>query len=384
MGRGGEGDEAKRAQLAGPGMGNYDALKQSLPDNYASLLDRKQTQQALFLAKRLIEEGLQRELNLMPVQVPLLVTEESGLNDTLDRDGARTPVAFTIQNDEPEHAVHAQIVQAVTKWKRKALLEYGLTNPGEGLITDMRAVRKDYWLDIDHSSYVDQWDWEVTITDEQRNLDTLVSVVKKIYRVLKDTEREVHGQFPQLNDPRYPDLPDDIKFIHAEDLLKMFPDLPRKERETAILKQEKAVFLYGIGWVLDNGVPHEMRAADYDDWSTEVEHGGQKYHGLNGDILVWNPVTNRRHELSSMGVRVDANQLRIQMSMANPVDNWENLEYHKGILTNEYPLSIGGGIGQGRVMMLLLKKAHIGEVTVTVWPEKLHEICREKNIFALS
>lgn len=385
MGRGGAvQDDAKRAQMNGPGTGDYDKLKHTLPDNYTSLLDRKQTQHAQHLAKRMIEDGLLRELNLMPVQVPLLVTKESSLNDMLDRGGGRTPIEFTIENDKPEHEVHAQVVQAVTKWKRKALLEFGLTTPGEGLITDMRAVRKDYFLDHDHSSYVDQWDWEKTITEEQRNLETLTDVVKKIYKVIKDTERTLHAQFPQLDDPRYPDLPDDIKFIHAEDLLEMFPDLPRKERETAILKQEGAVFLYGIGWVLDDGMPHEMRAADYDDWSTEVEHNGKKYHGLNGDILVWNPVTNRRHELSSMGVRVDAEQLRVQMSMANRTDDWANLEYHKGILTGEYPLSIGGGIGQGRVMMLLLKKAHIGEVTVTVWPEKLNEICREKNIFALS
>ena len=374
--------EAKQADLAGPGIGNYDDLEHILPQDYTSLLTPKETQIALFAAKNYIEENLCKELNLIPVTVPLIVDVESGVNDYLDRDGSRTPVEFHIANDHDVHPIDAQVVQAATKWKRMALKQFGM-KPGEGLNTDMRAVRKDYFLDHDHSAYVDQWDWERAITRNQRSLTFLTEVVKKIWKVLKGAETHVQGLFPQLKTDRYPNLPDELTFIHAEEILERYPNLPRKQRETAILQEHPAVFIYGIGWPLDDGYPHEMRAADYDDWVTETtSKDGRPMHGLNGDILVWNPVTQRRHELSSMGIRVDAEALRKQLAMSGQLD-FLDYPYHQAILKDEIPLSIGGGIGQSRVYMLLLRKAHLGEVSVTVWPEVLKEMCAQKNIFVL-
>ena len=246
----------------------------------------------------------------MMVTVPLLVEVASGVNDMLDRDGARTPIQFHIANDNDEHPIEAQIVQAATKWKRMALKQFGM-HVGEGLCTDMRAVRKDYFLDHDHSVYVDQWDWEKVITAEQRTLDVLKDAVRQIRKVLKGAETYVQHLFPQLKTDRYPNLPEEITFLHAEDLLEMYPDLPRKQRETAVLQHYPALFIIGIGWPLQDGYPHEMRAADYDDWVTEtVSADGRLRHGLNGDILVWNPVTRRRHELMSGGIRVNAATLK--------------------------------------------------------------------------
>ncbi len=370
----------KKADLAGPGIGSYDEIERVLPQDYESLLTRKETQKAIFAVKDYIEEHMGKELNLMRVTVPLIVDAESGMNDYLDRDGSRTPVEFPcgLGLDKP---IRAQIVQAATKWKRFALKEFGM-DVGEGLITDMRAVRKDYFLDHDHSAYVDQWDWEKVITEEQRNLDYLTDVVKKIWKVLKGAERHVHDMFPQLAD-KYPPLPDELTFIHAEDLLDMYPDLPRKQRETKILQEHPAVFIYGIGYPLKDGYPHELRAADYDDWITEtVSKDGRPMHGLNGDILVWNPVTKRRHELTSMGIRVNAETLKKQLEMSGQTD-FLKLPYHQAILNGEIPLSVGGGIGQSRTYMLLLRKAHLGEVSVTVWPKVLKDICEKKNIHVL-
>jgi aspartate--ammonia ligase len=372
----------KRADLAGPGIGDYTELEGVLPSDYASLLTPRETQEAIFAAKRCIEDGLCRELNLMPVTVPLIVDLESGVNDYLDRDGSRTPVQFHIANDNELHPVEAQIVQAATKWKRVALEQFGM-KPGEGLLTDMRAVRKDYFLDHDHSAYVDQWDWELAIAPEQRTLGFLTEVVEKIWTVLREAERHVQEVFPQLDTDLYPPLPEKLTFIHAEDILERYPDLPRKDRETAILRDHPAVFIYGIGWPLADGLPHEMRAADYDDWVTETTSAdGRPMHGLNGDILVWNPVTERRHELTSMGVRVDAETLRTQLDMSGQLD-FLALPYHRKIMNGEIPLSIGGGIGQSRVYMHLLRKAHLGEVSVTVWPKILKDMCRAKNIHVL-
>ncbi|MCB9347964.1 MAG: aspartate--ammonia ligase [Lewinellaceae bacterium] len=372
----------KKADLAGPGIGSYEQVEKVLPKDYQSLLNRKDTQKAIMAVKRYIEDGLERELNLMMVAVPLIVDKHSGVNDYLDRDGSRTPVEFYISNDRGKNPIEAQVVQAATKWKRVALKQFDM-QPGEGLNTDMRAVRKDYFLDHDHSAYVDQWDWERVITAEERNLEFLTGIVKKIWKVLKGAETFIQQEFPQLKNSRYPNLPDEITFIHAEDLLARYPDLPRKERETRILQEYPAVFLYGIGWTLADGYPHEMRAPDYDDWVTPTtSKDGRPMHGLNGDILVWNPVTRRRHELSSMGIRVNAETLRRQLEITGQLDFLE-LPYHQAIINDELPLSIGGGIGQSRVIMLLLQKAHIGEVSVTVWPRKLKEICREKNIFVL-
>jgi aspartate--ammonia ligase len=367
--------------LAGPGIGTYEEVERILPTGYRSPLDRKETQRAIFEAKAYIETHLCKELNLMMVTVPLIVDAESGINDMLDRDGTRTPVQFHISNDYNKHPIDAQVVQAATKWKRFALKELGMKT-GEGLCTDMRAVRKDYFLDHDHSAYVDQWDWERAISAEQRNLDFLRQTVTKIWKVLKGAETRAEEMHPKLKG-KYPDMADKIEFFHAEDILEMYPRLPRKERETALLKEHPAVFIIGIGWVLKNGHPHEMRAADYDDWVTETKSkDGRPMHGLNGDILVWNPVTRRRHELSSMGIRVDAKTLKRQLELSGQMDSLR-FPYHKGIVSGELPLSIGGGIGQSRTLMLLLKKAHLGEVSVTVWPKVLKDMCAERNIHVL-
>ena len=372
----------KKADLAGPGIGDYTELEKILPQDYKSLLTPKETQQAIYALKKHIEEHLRKELNLMMVSVPLIVDADCGVNDFLDRDGSRSPVQFQISNDHGKNPVNAQVVQAATKWKRMALKQFGM-EAGEGLLTDMRAVRKDYFLDHDHSAYVDQWDWELAITEDLRNLDFLTDVVRKIWKVLKGAETHLQGLFPQLKTDRYPDLPDELTFLHAEDILERFPDMPRKARETAILQEHAAIFIYGIGWVLDDGYPHEMRAADYDDWVTETRsRDGRPMHGLNGDILVWNPVTKRRHELTSMGIRVNAETLKKQLELTGLLD-FLKFPYHQGIINNELPLSIGGGIGQSRTYMILLKKAHLGEVSVTVWPEILKEMCRQKNIYVL-
>ncbi|MGD0250823.1 MAG: aspartate--ammonia ligase [Thermoplasmata archaeon] len=374
--------DLKKADLAGPGIGNYVDLEKVLPTDYHTLLSSRDTQRAIYAVKSYIEEHLCRELNLMLVQVPLIVAADSGVNDMLDRDGSRTPIQFHISNDRDQHPVDAQVVQAATKWKRMALRQFGFV-PGEGLITDMRAVRKDYFLDHDHSAYVDQWDWEKVITDGDRNLDYLKTTVRKIWKVITGAHQHARTLFPGLRDPRYPDLPEEIRFIHAEEILDMYPDLPRKQRETQLVQKYPAVFIIGIGWPLKDGFPHEMRAADYDDWVTETRsENGQPMHGLNGDILVWNPVTKRRHELMSGGIRVVPKTLRQQLELSGQLD-FLKFPYHQAILNGEIPLSIGGGIGQSRTQMLLLRKAHLGEVSVTVWPKILKEICAKKDIQVL-
>ena len=372
----------KKADLAGPGIGDYDELERILPKDYKPLLNPKDTQKAIFAVKNYIEENLCKELNLIMVTVPLIVDVESGVNDYLDRDGSRTPIRFHISNDHGKNPINAEVVQAATKWKRMALKHFGM-HIGEGLITDMQAVRKDYFLDHDHSAYVDQWDWELAITDEQRNLQYLTQVVEKIWKVLKGAETHVQELFPNLKTDKYPNLPDKLIFMHAEDILDKYPDLPRQQRETEILKEYPAIFIYGIGWTLRDGYPHELRAADYDDWVSETtSKNGKPMHGLNGDILTWNPVTKRRHELTSMGIRVNADTLKMQLKMTGQLDFLE-FPYHQAIINNEIPLSIGGGIGQSRTQMLLLKKAHLGEVSVTVWPKVLKEMCKKKNIHVL-
>jgi aspartate--ammonia ligase len=369
----------KKADLAGPGIGDYNELEKILPNDYTSLLSPKETQIATYAIKDYIEQNLCKQLNLIRVTVPLIVDVESGINDLLDRDGSRTPIQFHISNDYDKNPIDAQVVQAATKWKRMALKQFGM-NVGEGLLTDMRAVRKDYFLDHDHSAYVDQWDWELAINANQRNLKFLRKVVEKIWLVLKGAENHVQELFPKLKTEKYPDLPDELTFIHAEDILDHFPDLPRKQRETEIAKELGAMFIYGIGWPLKDGYPHEMRAADYDDWVTDTkDQTGKDTHGLNGDILVWNPVTKRRHELTSMGIRVDAKSLKKQLELSGQLD-FLKFPYHQAITKGEIPLSIGGGIGQSRTFMLLLKKAHIGEVSATVWPKILKQMCTKKNI----
>jgi len=371
----------KKADLAGPGISTYEEVAKILPRDYDSLLTPKETMKALFGVKNYIEENLCRELNLQMVQVPLIVDRNSGVNDMLDRDGSRTPVEFPCGLGL-ERRMNAQVVQAATKWKRMALKTFGF-EIGEGLCTDMKAIRKDYFLDHDHSAYVDQWDWEKAITADQRNIDFLTDTVRRIWKVIKGAEDYAQDMFPQLKDPRYPDLPQELTFIHAEEILEMYPDLPRKERETRLIQEYPAVFIYGIGWTLADGYPHELRAADYDDWVTETESkDGRPMHGPNGDILVWNHVTKRRHELTSMGVRVTRETLLQQLELSDQMDLVEQ-PYHQAILNDEIPLSIGGGIGQSRVFMLLLRKAHLGEVGVTIWPQELMDICAERNIHVL-
>ena len=372
----------KVADLAGPGVSTYPEVEKILPSDYRPLLDNKETAKATHLLKTYIMENLNRELNLFTVEVPLIVTQESGVNDYLDRDGSRTPIDFPCGLGL-EKRMECQVVQAATKWKRMALKTF-LCDVGEGLNTDMRAVRKDYFLDHDHSAYVDQWDWEKRITADMRNLDYLKDTVRKIWKVIKGAETFMLKEFPKLKDPRYPELPEELKFLHAEEILDMYPDLPRKQRESRVISEHyPAIFIIGIGWVLKDGYPHEMRAADYDDWVTPtVSEKGQPMHGLNGDILVWNPVTKRRHELTSMGVRVTKETLRQQLEITGQMD-FLKLPYHQAILNDQIPLSIGGGIGQSRTAMLLLRKAHLGEVSVTVWPKALKEICEKKNIHVL-
>jgi aspartate--ammonia ligase len=371
----------KQADLAGPGISTYDEVAKILPRNYESLLTPKETMKALFGVKQYIEENLCKELNLMMVQVPLIVDRDSGVNDMLDRDGSRTPVEFPCGLGL-EKRLNAQVVQAATKWKRMALKTFGM-ELGEGLCTDMKAIRKDYFLDHDHSAYVDQWDWEKVITADQRKLDYLTDTVKRIWKVLTGAEEFAQDMFPQLKDPRYPSLPKELTFIHAEDILEKYPDLPRKQRETRLIQEYPAVFIYGIGWPLADGYPHELRAADYDDWVSPTESkDGRPMHGLNGDILVYNHVTGRRHELTSMGVRVTRETLLQQLELSGQMDLVDQ-PYHQAILNDQIPLSIGGGIGQSRVFMLLLRKAHLGEVSVTIWPKELKDICAGRNIHVL-
>ncbi len=374
--------DKKKADLAGPGIGNYDDLEKILPTDYEPLLSPKERMRAVFAIKNYIEENLCKELNLQMVQVPLIVDRDSGVNDYLDRDGSRTPVEFQcgLGLNKP---IQAQVVQAATKWKRMALKQFDC-DVGEGICTDMKAVRKDYFLDHDHSAYVDQWDWERVITEDDRNLDFLKDIVNKLWKVIRGAGKMAQERFPRLKTDKYPDFPEQLTFLHAEDMLNWYPDLPRKERETrTLMEKSAAIFIIGIGWPLKDGYPHEMRAADYDDWATEtIVKDGEQYHGLNGDILVWNPVTRRRHELTSMGIRVTKETLKIQLKMSGQ-EEFLNFPYHRAILNDEIPLSIGGGIGESRTHMYLLRTAHIGEVEVSVWPKILKDMCAKRNIHVL-
>ena len=371
----------KTADLAGPGISTYAEVDKVLPTDYVPLLNVKETQIALWKVKRFIEDALCSELNLFRVEVPLIVSKDSGVNDYLDRDGSRTPVEFPCGLGL-EKPIETQLVQAATKWKRMALSQFQC-EVDEGVITDMRAVRKDYFLDHDHSAYVDQWDWERRITSDDRSLDYLKSTVKKIWKAISAADEFLRDEFPKLATQKYPPVPKELVFLHAEELLEKYPDLPRKQRETRILQEYPAVFIIGIGSVLKDGYPHEMRAADYDDWCTPTSQwSGKDTRGLNGDILVWNPVTKRRHELTSMGIRVTKETLRQQLEISGQLA-FLDLPYHKAILNDTIPLSIGGGIGQSRLCMYLLRTAHIGEVSVTVWPNQLKDICSAKGIRVL-
>jgi aspartate--ammonia ligase len=371
----------KKADLAGPGISTYPEVDKILPNDYQAVLPPLERMKALFAVKEYIEKNLCKELNLTMVQVPLIVERESGINDMLDRDGSRTPIEFPcgLGLKKP---LNAQIVQAATKWKRPALAQFGC-KAGEGICTDMRAVRKDYFLDHDHSAYVDQWDWERVMTMEERNLDFLKHIVNKIWKVIRGAGKYVQDLHPKLKTKKYPDFPEELTFLHAEDIMDMYRDLPRKQRETQVLQKYPAIFIIGVGMPLEDGYPHEMRAADYDDWITDTSSmTGKPTHGLNGDILVWNPITRRRHELTSMGIRVTKETLVKQLEMSNLMENLK-LPYHQAIMNDKIPLSIGGGIGQSRTFMYLLRTAHLGEVTVSVWPKELKEISAKHNIFVI-
>ena len=371
----------KKADLAGPGISTYEEVEKILPLNYAPILNPMDRMKAVFRIKNFIEDNLCEELNLQMVQVPLIVDKESGMNDYLDRDGSRTPIDF-LCGLGLDKRIETQVVQAATKWKRFALKQFQCME-GEGICTDMRAIRKDYFLDHDHSAYVDQWDWERVINEEQRNLDFLTEIVRKIWSVIYEAGQIVRKDFPALATDVYPNFPKELTFIHAEEILERYPDLPRKQRETKLIQEYPAVFIYGIGHVLEDGYPHEMRAADYDDWiSPTIKKKGKMMHGLNGDILVWNPVTKRRHELTSMGIRVTKETLIQQLKETGQEDFLE-MPYHQMVLNDQIPLSIGGGIGQARTFMYLLRTAHLGEVTISVWPRELKEICARHNIHVL-
>jgi len=331
-----------------------------IPDGYSSNLDVITTEVAIKKLKDFFEEELAKELNLTRVSAPLFVRPETGLNDNLN--GIEKPVSFTVRSDDDSKL---EIVHSLAKWKRMALYKYGF-KPNEGIYTDMNAIRPDEDLDNIHSVYVDQWDWEKVIEKSQRNEETLKNIVRRIFSVFKRTEEYVYKLYPQL----IKILPEEITFITTQELEDMYPQLTPKEREHAISKEKKAVFIMRIGDVLTSGTKHDGRSPDYDDWD------------LNGDIIFWNPVLNQGLELSSMGIRVDAEALRRQLKKANCEDRL-NLEYHKLLIEEKLPLTIGGGIGQSRICMFFLQKAHIGEVQASIWPEEMVEKCRESNIFLL-
>ncbi|MGC9364160.1 MAG: aspartate--ammonia ligase [Fidelibacterota bacterium] len=338
-----------------------------LPDRYQSYLDLRETEEAIKYIKDVFQDKFAAEMNLHRVSAPIFVLQSSGINDYLS--GTEQPVQFTIRSMNST----AEVVQSLAKWKRQALKDYGFIS-GEGLYTDMNAIRPDEAvLDNLHSIYVDQWDWERIIAENERRLDVLKYIVKKIYRVFKKVEQAVCRRYSQLPTEI---LPETIYFIHSEELEKMYPDLPPRERENRICEKYGAVFIIGIGAALKSGEPHDARAADYDDWITETVNG---YRGLNGDILIWYPPLNSAMELSSMGIRVDRTALLKQLAIKNE-EYKQDLPFHKGILNNSLPLSIGGGIGQSRLCMFFLRKCHIGEIHASVWPAEMVDLCRQKNI----
>jgi aspartate--ammonia ligase len=343
--------------------------KNSDCEKYSSLLGLRDTEKAIYLIKKNFQEELARALNLTRVTAPIFVRDGTGINDDLN--GTERPVSFFVKSDNDSKAV---IVHSLAKWKRMALGSHGFL-PGEGIYTDMNAIRADEELDALHSLYVDQWDWERVITKQDRNVEFLKMIVRKIYKTIVGTELELATHFPQIK----PSLPMDIHFVHAEQLEDLYPSLSRKERENEICKKYGAVFLIGIGGNLKDGIPHDGRAPDYDDWSTSTYDG---FKGMNGDILVWNPVLKMAFELSSMGIRVDKTALDEQLKIVGKEDR-KKLMFHKMLLDDKLPLSIGGGIGQSRLCMFLLKKAHIGEVQVSVWSDAMVKNCLEKGIFLL-
>lgn len=347
-------------------------LKQELPAGYKPLLDFFKTEQAIKLVKDTFERKLAKKLCLLRVSAPRFLMTGKGLQDDLA--GTQTPVSFKVKfSDKPVEVVHS-----LAKWKRYALWKYGFKQ-GTGLYTDMDAIRKDEDISPIHSIYVDQWDWERVIVEEERTLKFLKKTVKKIYSAILETEAVVAKKFPELK----PRLPKKIKFIHSEELEEKYPELTSNQREDAITKEYGAVFIIGIGYPLRSGKPHDIRAADYDDWSTSTfNESGRQTFGLNGDILVWHPERKKALELSSMGIRVDKEALLRQLELMG-LEERKELEFHKGILEDKIPLSVGGGIGQSRLCMILLQKAHIAEVQSSVWPEEIHREFVSKGVALL-
>jgi aspartate--ammonia ligase len=341
-------------------------MKLVIPKNYSTILSLKETERAIKMVKDFFESNLAAELKLRRVTAPLFVQRGMGINDDLN--GIERPVTFEVKDMD---GTVAEIVHSLAKWKRMMLADYGIAN-SYGIYTDMNALRPDEELTNIHSIYVDQWDWEKILLPEERNLSYLKSIVNRIYSVIKRTEFIVYENHPDI----VPLLPEDIHFIHAEELLARYPDRNPKEREQLVTKEYGAVFIIGIGSNLANGEPHDGRAPDYDDWSTETENG---YKGLNGDILIWNPILENAVELSSMGIRVDKTTLLRQLEIQGKNERKELL-FHKRLLAGEYPESVGGGIGQSRLCMYFLRKAHIGEVQASLWPGQMHDHCRKSGI----
>lgn len=333
------------------------------PRDYKALLDMKQTEQGIKLIKEFFQQNLSTELRLRRVTAPLFVLKGLGINDDLN--GVERAVTFPIKD---LNEAKAEVVHSLAKWKRLTLAEYEI-EPGYGIYTDMNAIRADEELDNLHSLYVDQWDWEAVVTREQRTLEYLKNIVERIYAAIRRTEYLTCETYPQIK----PFLPEKIHFIHSEELLEMYPEMTPKEREDAICKKYGAVFLIGIGGKLANGEKHDGRAPDYDDWTTPTVNGMK---GLNGDILIWYPVLERSFELSSMGIRVDKEALLRQLELEGKQEQ-KNLYFHQRLLNDSLPLSIGGGIGQSRLCMVLLQKAHIGEIQASIWPEEMRKECKE-------
>lgn len=336
------------------------------PINYHPSLDTHQTEQGIKQIKDFFQQNLSTELRLRRVTAPLFVLQGLGINDDLN--GVERPVSFPIKDMGD---THAEVVHSLAKWKRLTLADQNV-QPGYGIYTDMNAIRADEELDNLHSLYVDQWDWEAVITAEQRTMEHLRQVVRRIYSAILRTEYLACESYPQLK----PFLPEQIHFIHSEELLQRYPTLSPREREDAICKECGAVFIIGIGGRLSNGEKHDGRAADYDDWSTTGENG---LPGLNGDILIWYPVLGRAIELSSMGIRVDKESLLRQLAIEQQEER-KNLYFHQRLLNDELPLSIGGGIGQSRLCMVLLHKAHIGEIQASIWPDDMRHKCSDLGI----
>lgn len=337
-----------------------------LPHRYRAVLDVRETELAIKHIKDFVQGHLSKALQLQRISAPVAVLARTGINDHLS--GIERPARFHVKALNEE----AEVVQSLAKWKRAALAEYGF-RPGEGLYTDMNAIRPDETLDHLHSIYVDQWDWERILRKGERRLDFLEEIVRAIYRVVRAAERETCRRYPRLAKPF---LPPSITFVHSEELEAMYPELSPIEREDAICRARGAAFVIGIGARLRDGLPHDDRAADYDDWSTPTG-GGRR--GLNGDILVWNPLLGCAFELSSMGIRVDREALLRQLALKGEEDK-ARMPYHRKLLSGALPPTIGGGIGQSRLCMLFLRKAHIGEVQAGIWPEGMLQACRKAGV----